>query len=138
MSGAVFESAGRPGVIDRAVYGTIVVTSVLVIYDGWANLRVLGAAAIILGPWSRWSSRTYSPRASPVTPCHARLRNRHLQVSRAADQLQRRREAAEAEKCHRRVCLTEDIDAVKDARPNHVFMSPLGFPSVDVQSPQAA
>jgi hypothetical protein len=45
-----FKSAGRPGVIDRAVYGTIVVTSGLVIYDGWANLRVLGAVAVILGP----------------------------------------------------------------------------------------
>jgi hypothetical protein len=46
----VFRSAGREGVIDRAVYGTIVVTSVLVLYDGWANVRVLGAVAIILGP----------------------------------------------------------------------------------------
>ena len=40
----------RRGVIDRAVYGTIVVTSVLVVYDGWAHLRVLGAVAVILGP----------------------------------------------------------------------------------------
>jgi hypothetical protein len=32
------------------VYGTIVITSTLVIYDGWANLRVLGAVAVILGP----------------------------------------------------------------------------------------
>ena len=40
----------RPGVIDRAVYGTIVVTSVLVLYDGWAHLKVLGAVAVILGP----------------------------------------------------------------------------------------
>jgi hypothetical protein len=46
----VFRSAGRPGVIDRAVYGTIVVTSVLVVYDGWANLRLSDAVAIILGP----------------------------------------------------------------------------------------
>jgi hypothetical protein len=50
MTGAVFESASRPGVIDRAVYGTIVVTSVLVVYDGWADLKVLGAIAVILGP----------------------------------------------------------------------------------------
>jgi hypothetical protein len=50
VSGVVLRSAGRPGVIDRAVDGTIVVTSVLVVYDGWANLRVLGAVAIILGP----------------------------------------------------------------------------------------
>jgi hypothetical protein len=46
----VFRSAGRPGVIDRAFYGTIVVTSVLVVYDGWANLRLSDAVAIILGP----------------------------------------------------------------------------------------
>jgi hypothetical protein len=49
MTGA-FGSAGRPGLIDRAVYGTIVVTSVLVIYDGWSNLRLSDAVAIILGP----------------------------------------------------------------------------------------
>jgi hypothetical protein len=47
---SVIQSAGRPRVIDRAVYGTIVVTSVLVVYDGWATLRVLGAVAVILGP----------------------------------------------------------------------------------------
>lgn len=50
VSGTVFKSVWRPGVIDRAVYGTIVVTSVLVVYDGWANLKVLGAIAVILGP----------------------------------------------------------------------------------------
>lgn len=43
-------SAARPEVIDRAVYGTIVVTSVLVVYDGWANLKLGDAIAIILGP----------------------------------------------------------------------------------------
>jgi hypothetical protein len=53
VSGTVFKSAGRPGGIDRAVYGTIVITSTLVIYDGWANLRVLGAVAVILGPCPR-------------------------------------------------------------------------------------
>jgi hypothetical protein len=50
VSATVFKSAGRPRVIDRAVYGTIVITSTLVVYDGWANLRVLGAIAVILGP----------------------------------------------------------------------------------------
>jgi hypothetical protein len=49
MSG-VLRSAGRPGVIDRGVYGTIVVTSVLVVYDGGAHLRFWDAVAIILGP----------------------------------------------------------------------------------------
>jgi len=46
----VYRSAGRPAVIDRAVYGTIVVTSVLVVYDGWAHLKLSDAIAIILGP----------------------------------------------------------------------------------------
>ncbi len=46
----MLRTAGRPGVIDRAAYGTIVATSVLAIDDGWANLRVLGAIAVILGP----------------------------------------------------------------------------------------
>jgi hypothetical protein len=32
------------------VYGTIVVTSVLVVYDGWTSLKRLDAVAIILGP----------------------------------------------------------------------------------------
>jgi hypothetical protein len=41
---------GRPGVIGRFVYGAIVVTSVLVVYDGWANLKRLDAVVIILGP----------------------------------------------------------------------------------------
>jgi hypothetical protein len=50
VTGAAFRSAGRPGVIHRAVYGTIVVTSVLVVYDGWARLKRLDAVAIILGP----------------------------------------------------------------------------------------
>jgi hypothetical protein len=46
MSG-VLRSACRPGVIDRGVHGTIVVTSVLVVYDGWAHLRFWDAVAII-------------------------------------------------------------------------------------------
>ena len=50
MSHVASKLAGRPGVINRAVYGTIVVTSVLVVYDGWANLRRADAIAIILGP----------------------------------------------------------------------------------------
>lgn len=33
-----------------AVYGTIAVTSVVVIYDGWVNVTVLGAITVILGP----------------------------------------------------------------------------------------
>jgi hypothetical protein len=54
MSDVVLSSASRPGVIDRAVYGTIVVTSVLVVYDGWASLRVLGAIAVVSARSSQW------------------------------------------------------------------------------------
>jgi hypothetical protein len=50
MSAASSRLWGHTRVFDRAVYGTIVVTSVLVVYDGWANLRLLKAVAIILGP----------------------------------------------------------------------------------------
>jgi hypothetical protein len=50
MSDGVLRSAERPGVIDQAVYGTIAVTSVLVVYDGWAHLKVWGAVAVVLGP----------------------------------------------------------------------------------------
>jgi hypothetical protein len=42
--------AARPGTIDRGVYGTIVVTSVLVIYDGWGKLTIGDAIAVIIGP----------------------------------------------------------------------------------------
>jgi hypothetical protein len=50
VSGGVFRAAGRPNVISRAVYGTIVVTSVLVVYDGWTSLRLVDAIVTILGP----------------------------------------------------------------------------------------
>ena len=49
-SSSLSRAAARPGVIAKAVYGAIVVTSVLVVYDGWANLKFLDAVAIILGP----------------------------------------------------------------------------------------
>lgn len=43
-------SAARRDAIDRAVYGTIVVTSVLVVYDGWPDLKLGDAIVVILGP----------------------------------------------------------------------------------------
>jgi hypothetical protein len=47
---ALSGSLARPEVINRAVYGTIVVTSVLVVYDGWSDLRLADAILVILGP----------------------------------------------------------------------------------------
>jgi hypothetical protein len=49
-SSSVLETAARPTVIGKAVYGTIVVTSVLVVYDGWSNLKFTDTVAIMLGP----------------------------------------------------------------------------------------
>jgi hypothetical protein len=40
----------HPDTIDRGVYGTIVVTSALVIYDGWGNLKLRDAIVVIVGP----------------------------------------------------------------------------------------
>jgi hypothetical protein len=40
----------RPHLIDREVYGTITVTSILIVYDGWATLRFLEVIVVIVGP----------------------------------------------------------------------------------------
>ena len=50
VTGEMVRSASRPGVINREVVGTITVTSVLIVYDGWASLKVLDAVAVIVGP----------------------------------------------------------------------------------------
>jgi hypothetical protein len=46
----MIRSARRPVVINRAVVGTITVTSVLIVYDGWASRKLLDVVAIIVGP----------------------------------------------------------------------------------------
>jgi hypothetical protein len=46
----LFRVAGRPVVIDHAVVGTISVTTVLIVYDGWASLRLRDVVAIVVGP----------------------------------------------------------------------------------------
>lgn len=50
MSRGIVRFVGRPGVIGHAVVATITLTSVLIIYDGWATLKFGDAAAIISGP----------------------------------------------------------------------------------------
>lgn len=40
----------RPVYLDRIVYGTITVMSVLIIFDGWQHLRLLDVVGVILGP----------------------------------------------------------------------------------------
>jgi hypothetical protein len=45
-----FGYGSRPVYLDRAVYTTITVMSVLVAYDGWQDLNFWAAAGVILGP----------------------------------------------------------------------------------------
>jgi hypothetical protein len=40
----------RPRVVGRVVYGTITLTSVLIVYDGWSSLKLLDVVGVILGP----------------------------------------------------------------------------------------
>jgi hypothetical protein len=37
-------------VVDRVVNTTIMLMSVLVLYDGWENLKLIGVVAVIVGP----------------------------------------------------------------------------------------
>ena len=40
----------RPVRVDRTVYATITLMSVLIIYDGWQHLRFVDVAGVIVGP----------------------------------------------------------------------------------------
>ena len=50
MTANGFGFGSRPVYLDRAVYTTITVMSVLIAYDGWQNLKFWAAAGVILGP----------------------------------------------------------------------------------------
>ena len=50
MTTTGFGFGSRPGRLDRAVYTTITVMSVLVVYDGWQDLNLGAAIGVILGP----------------------------------------------------------------------------------------
>jgi len=43
-------SSHHPVVIDRVVYGTITLMSMLIIYDGWQDLRLIEVIGVIVGP----------------------------------------------------------------------------------------
>jgi hypothetical protein len=40
----------RPVLVDRIVYATITLMSVLIIYDGWQELRLINVVGVIVGP----------------------------------------------------------------------------------------
>jgi hypothetical protein len=47
---SLVRAAARPLVIERAVYGTITLTSVLIVYDGWAKLKFVDVLVVLVGP----------------------------------------------------------------------------------------
>ena len=49
-SGFGFGVTRSVAILDRAVYSTIAVMSVLIVYDGWQNLKFWAAVGVILGP----------------------------------------------------------------------------------------
>jgi hypothetical protein len=50
MTSTGFGFGSRPLYLDRAVYSTITIMSVLIVYDGWQNLKFWAAVGVILGP----------------------------------------------------------------------------------------
>ena len=50
MTTTGFGYGSRPRYLDRAIYTTITVMSVLIVYDGWQNLKLAAAVGVILGP----------------------------------------------------------------------------------------
>ncbi len=50
MATSGFGFGSRSDYLDRAVYTTITIMSVLIVYDGWQHLRFWAAVGVILGP----------------------------------------------------------------------------------------
>jgi hypothetical protein len=46
----VLDRLAHPVLVDRIVYATITLMSVLIIYDGWQKLRLIDVAGVIVGP----------------------------------------------------------------------------------------
>ena len=40
----------QPILVDRIIYATITIMSVLIIYDGWQKLRLIDVVGVIVGP----------------------------------------------------------------------------------------
>ena len=47
---SVLDTLARPVLVNRIVYATITVMSVLIIYDGWQKLRLIDVVLVIVGP----------------------------------------------------------------------------------------
>jgi hypothetical protein len=50
MASAVRAPNLRPAIVNRIVYTTITMMSVLIVYDGWQHLRLFDVVGVIVGP----------------------------------------------------------------------------------------
>ena len=50
MTSTGIEQAFQRRVVERVAYGTITIMCVLVVYDGWSQLKLLGVLGVIVGP----------------------------------------------------------------------------------------
>ena len=50
MAHAVRVHGLRPATVDRIVYTTITMMSVLIVYDGWQHLDVVDVVGVVAGP----------------------------------------------------------------------------------------
>ena len=48
--GTTVSRATRPVIVDRAVYGTITIMCILIVYDGWQKLQLRNVIGVIVGP----------------------------------------------------------------------------------------
>jgi|SRR5450755_1366735 hypothetical protein len=73
MATSGFGFGSRSVYLDRAVYTTITVMSILIVYDGWKNLKLGAAVGVILGPvLAMFVSHVFSASLARQTELHGR------------------------------------------------------------------
>jgi hypothetical protein len=73
MTTSGFGFASRSVYLDRAVYTTITVMSILIVYDGWKNLKLGAAVGVILGPvLAMFVSHVFSASLARQAKLHGR------------------------------------------------------------------
>jgi hypothetical protein len=57
----LLDRLSRPVLVDRIIYATITMMSVLIIYDGWQQLRLIDVVGVIVGPvFAMFLAHTFS------------------------------------------------------------------------------
>ena len=73
MATSGFGFGSRSVYLDRAVYTTITVMSILIVYDGWKNLKLGAAVGVILGPvLAMFVSHVFSASLARQAELHSR------------------------------------------------------------------